>query len=394
MEQWQKICNNVAAIESNFLNSNSNEKEDEETPTEINVLELSPKRLSLDRSGDQSVREDSEQNNLMRPPDSESIAAATKRHKLNGAKRRTRTKYDERQIEILEATFRRTHYPEVSVVDRLSNLLNLTPERISVWFQNKRAKSKREKKVTTNEETPDIIDDNMRIKVEEILHGTSLVKPSEKVKRRPGKQPFESIQQLKDMAKLTKDETKSNDLDQYSTSSLDNTQEANTDNYENLKPTPTFNNPMIYDSTNSPHPSYGLPQEGPFNNMYPVQNYNAYYLQYQANLEKYNQELSVLKLPIVQEADVSSRASRSASPSSSEDGSNHSYSSSSVVVVTDPVYSSTVTVAYPSYQYQNSFQFQNNLPYFSHHPSLFHAYNTMPQNQPDIYTTSYNPNGF
>jgi len=36
---------------------------------------------------------------LMKPPDSEAIAAATEKHKLNRSTRRTRTKYDDKQVE-------------------------------------------------------------------------------------------------------------------------------------------------------------------------------------------------------------------------------------------------------------------------------------------------------
>ena len=38
---------------------------------------------------------------LMQPPDSESIAEATEKHKLNRTRRRTRTKYDEKQVKYL-----------------------------------------------------------------------------------------------------------------------------------------------------------------------------------------------------------------------------------------------------------------------------------------------------
>jgi hypothetical protein len=45
----------------------------------------------------------------------------------------------------LEAAFNRTHYPDVNAIDRLANMLNLTTERISVWFQNRRARYKKKK---------------------------------------------------------------------------------------------------------------------------------------------------------------------------------------------------------------------------------------------------------
>lgn len=46
----------------------------------------------------------------------------------------------------MEAAFQRTHYPDVNIVDRLSEVLNITTDKISIWFQNRRAKHKRTKK--------------------------------------------------------------------------------------------------------------------------------------------------------------------------------------------------------------------------------------------------------
>lgn len=60
--------------------------------------------------------------------------------------KRQRTKFDQRQLDILEAAFTRTHYPDINIVDRLADTLGLTVERISVWFQNRRARYKRSSK--------------------------------------------------------------------------------------------------------------------------------------------------------------------------------------------------------------------------------------------------------
>jgi hypothetical protein len=83
---------------------------------------------------------------LHNPPDSASIAEATANAHLNRTKRRVRTKFNKYQLEILEATFQKTHYPDVNIVDRLSDVLALGTERISVWFQNRRARFKRTKR--------------------------------------------------------------------------------------------------------------------------------------------------------------------------------------------------------------------------------------------------------
>lgn len=88
---------------------------------------------------------------LMQPPDSESIAAAAVTARRNKNKRRTRTKFDSDQLDLLEAAFQRTHYPDVNVIDRLAEVLRITTEKVSVWFQNRRARYKRAKKPKNHE---------------------------------------------------------------------------------------------------------------------------------------------------------------------------------------------------------------------------------------------------
>ena len=55
-----------------------------------------------------------------------------------------------KKVDCLEAIFQKSHYPEVHVVDRISEKLGLSIERISVWFQNRRAKFKKTKKPTSS----------------------------------------------------------------------------------------------------------------------------------------------------------------------------------------------------------------------------------------------------
>ena len=68
-------------------------------------------------------------------------------------RRRNRTQFSLSQIQSLESVFEKTHYPEVQLVDRLSEKLNLSIERISIWFQNRRAKDKKSKKHGTKKES-------------------------------------------------------------------------------------------------------------------------------------------------------------------------------------------------------------------------------------------------
>ena len=52
-------------------------------------------------------------------------------------------------MDTLEATFQKCHYPEVRVVDDLSISLNLSIDKISIWFQNRRARLKKATKSVT-----------------------------------------------------------------------------------------------------------------------------------------------------------------------------------------------------------------------------------------------------
>lgn len=66
-------------------------------------------------------------------------------------KRRSRTTFSKQQLDTLEQTFLKAQYPEIKIVDDLSNLLNLSTERISIWFQNRRARFKKARKLHAQE---------------------------------------------------------------------------------------------------------------------------------------------------------------------------------------------------------------------------------------------------
>uniref|UniRef100_A0A3B3SEF5 Uncharacterized LOC111839749 n=1 Tax=Paramormyrops kingsleyae TaxID=1676925 RepID=A0A3B3SEF5_9TELE len=66
-----------------------------------------------------------------------------------GPKKKTRTLYTTDQLEELERLFQDDHYPDSDKRKEIAAVVGVTPQRIMVWFQNRRAKWRKAEKTST-----------------------------------------------------------------------------------------------------------------------------------------------------------------------------------------------------------------------------------------------------
>ncbi|NWI89062.1 GSC2 protein, partial [Pitta sordida] len=75
-------------------------------------------------------------------------------HQIQRRTRRHRTIFTEDQLQALETLFHQNQYPDVVTREHLANRIHLKEERVEVWFKNRRAKWRHQKRASASAPTP------------------------------------------------------------------------------------------------------------------------------------------------------------------------------------------------------------------------------------------------